>query len=80
MQEKLAALALQSVALPEGVLRGHSFHYSQMHSALPPIAHASCPNGGILAEAVYRSGRVTASYMHFYFPSNPMTCAQLFLP
>ena len=80
MQKKLTALALQSVALPEGVLRGHSFHYSQIHCALPPIAHAACPNGGTLAEAVYRSGRVTASYMHFYFPSNPTACAQLFLP
>lgn len=80
MQKKLAALALQSVALPEGELRGHSFHYSQMRTTLAPIAHGSCPNGGPLAEPVYRSGRLTASYVHFYFPSDPAACAQLFRP
>lgn len=78
--KKLAALALQSVALPEGTLRGHSFHYSQMQTTLEPIAYGACPNGGALQEPVYRSGRLTASYVHFYFPSNPAAVAQLFLP
>jgi cobyrinic acid a,c-diamide synthase len=78
MQGKLAALGLQEVALPEGTLRGHSFHYSRSETPLSPIARGTNPNGGAAAEAVYRVGRTTASYIHFYFPSNPGAVAALF--
>jgi cobyrinic acid a,c-diamide synthase len=78
MQGKLAALGLQEVALPEGTLRGHSFHYSRADTPLTPIAQGTNPNGGATAEAVYRVGRTTASYIHFYFPSNPDAAAALF--
>lgn len=78
MQPRLQALALQSVDLPEGRLRGHTFHHSRLETTLTPIARGQCPNGGTTAEAVYRIGRLTASYIHFYFPSAPEACAQLF--
>ncbi|KAF7600779.1 MAG: cobyrinic acid a,c-diamide synthase [Candidatus Dactylopiibacterium carminicum] len=78
MQGKLAALGLQEAALPEGSLRGHSFHYSRADTPLVPIAHGTNPNGGATTEAVYRVGRSTASYIHFYFPSNPAAVAALF--
>lgn len=78
MQSKLAALGLQEVELPEGVLRGHSFHYSRSETPLTPIARGSNPNGGTTAEAVYRVGSCSASYIHFYFPSNPAAVAALF--
>jgi cobyrinic acid a,c-diamide synthase len=78
MQGKLAALGLQEVALPEGTLRGHSFHYSRADTPLTPIAQGTNPNGGATAEAVYRVGHTTASYIHFYFPSNPDAVAALF--
>ena len=45
-----------------------------------PIARGLSPNGGRGAEAVYRQGRMTASYVHFYFPSNPSAVAALFAP
>ncbi|MBD1551959.1 cobyrinate a,c-diamide synthase [Pseudomonas typographi] len=78
MQARLAALALQQVCLPEGNLRGHTFHHSLTRTPLVPLAVGSSPNGGRGAEAVYRSGRLTASYVHFYFPSNPAAAAALF--
>lgn len=78
MQPRLAALALQSVRLPEGELRGHTFHHSLADIAEAPIALGACPNGGRTAERVYRKGRLTASYIHFYFPSNPEAAAALF--
>jgi len=78
MQKKLAALALQSVELPEGVLRGHTYHHSLTSTDWVPIARGVSPNGGRGAEAVYRQGRLTASYVHFYFPSNPRAVAALF--
>lgn len=78
MQARLAALGLQSVSLPEGVLRGHSFHYSRSQTSLSPIASGQNPNGGKTAEPVYRVKRLNASYIHFYFPSNPQAVAALF--
>lgn len=80
MQKRLAALALQAVDLPEGQLRGHTYHHSLTRTELQPIARGLSPNGGRGAEAVYREGRLTASYVHFYFPSNPKTVAALFAP
>lgn len=78
MQARLAGLGLVTADLPEGRLQGHTFHYSTSSSDAPvvAIAHKSAGSGG---EAVYRRRRLTASYMHFYFPSNPEAAAQLFL-
>ena len=86
MQKRLAGLGLQSIALPEGTLRGHTFHHSRLDAGqprgdaptLPILVHADNPNGGV-SEAVYRLGRLTASYVHAYFPSNPEAAAALFM-
>lgn len=80
MQKRLVALALQSVELPEGVLRGHSYHHSRLDSALQPLARGDCPNDKPVSEAVFRLERLTASYIHFYLPSNPPAAAALFRP
>lgn len=78
MQSRLQALGLQAVDLGDGELRGHSFHYSSLDTPLNPIARAHNPNGRHSEEAVYRRGRLTASYVHLYFASNPDACAALF--
>ena len=78
MQKRLAGLGMQEVALPEGVLRGHTFHYSKTETDLAPLCLSEHP-GGRPGEAVYRQRRLTASYMHLYFPSNPEAVARLFL-
>ncbi|MHA6493918.1 cobyrinate a,c-diamide synthase [Pseudomonas borbori] len=80
LQPRLTALALQDTQLAEGRLRGHTFHHSALSTALTPIAHGECPNYRRTAEAVYRVGRLTASYIHFYLPSDPAAAAALFLP
>lgn len=80
MQRRLTALALQAVQLPEGELRGHTFHHSRMETPRVPVARGTCPNGGATAEAVFRERGITASYIHFYFPSNPVAAAGMFLP
>ena len=78
MQKRFAALGMQQIELPEGTLRGHSFHYSTHQTSLEPIARGTNPNGGPTREAVYRQRRLTASYIHFYFPSNPAAVAAIF--
>jgi cobyrinic acid a,c-diamide synthase len=80
MRKRFAALGLQAVTLPEGELRGHSFHYSTLSTEMQPVARGRNPNGGSTAEAVYRQGRLTASYIHQYFASNPQATAALFRP
>ncbi len=37
LQPRLTALALQQVTLPEGELRGHSYHHSRLESPLQPL-------------------------------------------
>lgn len=80
MQKRLVALALQRVVLPEGVLRGHSYHHSRLESAMEPLARGECPNDKPVSEAVFRLGRLTASYIHFYLPSDPAAAAALLRP
>ncbi|SDS44792.1 hydrogenobyrinic acid a,c-diamide synthase (glutamine-hydrolysing) /cobyrinate a,c-diamide synthase [Halopseudomonas xinjiangensis] len=80
MQKRLAALALQEVSLPEGSLRGHTFHHSALQCEHPVLVRGECPNYKRTAEAVYRLGRLTASYIHLYFPGNPRAVAALFQP
>ncbi len=80
MQDRLANLGLHSIALPEGTLRGHTFHYSRMESPCAPITHSQGARQHGAGEPIYRQGRLTASYLHLYFPSNPEASARLFLP
>ena len=80
LQPRLAALGLQQVELPEGTLRGHTFHYALAKIAMEPLATATNPNSAPSREAVYRDRRMTASFVHFYFPSHPDAAIRLFLP
>lgn len=77
---QLRALGPQRLALPEGELRGNSFHYATVTTSAPTVAHGVCPNGGPTAEPVYRQDRLTASSAQLYFPSNPEAIARLLLP
>lgn len=77
MQQRLAALGMQAVELAQGRMSGHTFHYSKTETPLVPWRHAHGTDGSA-GEAVYRSGSITASYVHFWFPSNPAAVAALF--
>ncbi len=78
MQKRLAALGLQSAALEDGELRGHTFHHSRLEGTGEPWGHGRTQQGGV-GEAIFRRNGLTASYLHFYFPSNPTAAAALFL-
>lgn len=56
----------------------HTFHYGRFETDLPVIAQGKGKYGA--GEAVYRHQNITASFLHFYFPSNPALAAQFFLP
>lgn len=77
---RLSALGLQQLQLDGAVLRGHTFHYSSLDTPITPLTHASRATASGPGEPVYRHGSLLASYLHLYFPSNPLACARLFLP
>jgi cobyrinic acid a,c-diamide synthase len=79
MQKRLANLGLQRVELPAGELRGHCFHHSSAEIDLEPIARGAPLHERGAPEPVYRLGRLTASYLHLYFPSNPDAAIRLFI-
>ncbi|WP_215776098.1 cobyrinate a,c-diamide synthase [Paludibacterium sp. B53371] len=78
MGQRLAALGLQQVELDGQILRGHTFHYSSLHTALTPLTHARRASGTQAGEAVYAHGPILASYLHAWFPSNPLAASRLF--
>lgn len=78
MQTRLAGLGSQGMATPQGLLRGHTFHYSRLETDLAPLGHTVKNPSGTPGEAVYRIGALTASYFHAYFPSCPAAVAALF--
>lgn len=80
LQQRLAALGPQQLALAAGTLRGHTFHYSTCETPLPPAARTTSPGRPGPGEALYRLGPATASYFHAWFPSSPAAAASLFLP
>ncbi|WP_426178185.1 cobyrinate a,c-diamide synthase [Massilia sp. TWR1-2-2] len=78
MQERLAGLGSQALATAQGELRGHTFHYSALTTALTPSGHTVKHPSGAAGEALYRVGSLTASYFHAYFASNaPAVAAML---
>jgi cobyrinic acid a,c-diamide synthase len=80
MHARLQSLGYHTAPLPGGRVRGHAFHHSTVATPLAPAAHTERANTGAAGEAVYRCGRLVATYFHGYFPSNPGAVAQLFRP
>jgi cobyrinic acid a,c-diamide synthase len=66
--------------MPGGLLRSHTFHHSLIETQLIPIAFGERLHNTSAGEAIYQQNRITASYLHCYFASNPVATAQLFLP
>lgn len=62
----------------EATIGAHTFHYGRFETSLPVVAQGKGRVG--TGEAVYRHRNITASFLHFYFPSNPTLAAQFFLP
>lgn len=80
MQRNLVNLGLHSVRLPQGELRGHTFHHSHLDTVVQPSALTQPTRKGLRPEAIFNSRRLTASFMHWYMPSNPTVTAALFSP
>lgn len=80
MQKRLVNLGMHGAVLPEGEVRGHTFHHARMSSPLTPALQTAAQRFNGQPEAVYQQGRLHASFLHMYFPSNPAAVASLFAP
>lgn len=71
---------LQTAVFPEGEIRGHAHHRSRSSNTPEPIACCRRQRHSAPGEKIFRSGRLTASYLHLFFPSNPESVAKLLTP
>ncbi|MFQ6332300.1 cobyrinate a,c-diamide synthase [Methylophilus sp. 3sh_L] len=82
IQPKLQGLGTQHATFTTNAetasIGAHTFHYGRFETHLPVIAQGRGKYGA--GEPVYQQGSITASFLHFYFPSNPALAAQFFLP
>ncbi|KAF3997269.1 cobyrinate a,c-diamide synthase [Glaciimonas immobilis] len=80
MQKRLQGLGYQTAPMPGGALRAHTFHHSIIDTGMIPIASGERLHNTSAGEKIFQQNRIIASYLHCYFPSNPVAAAQLFLP
>lgn len=80
MQKRRVNLGMHSVNFPEGEIRGHTYHHSIMTTLLHPYCVSKPQRKSGKPEVVLKNHSTHASYMHFYFPSNPLVGANLFVP
>lgn len=76
IEAKLQGLGTQHVQTSAGTIGAHTFHYGKFETQTA-ISHTANSQYG-QGEAVYRQHNITASFLHFYFPSNPMVAARFF--
>ncbi|KGJ87204.1 cobyrinate a,c-diamide synthase [Colwellia psychrerythraea] len=62
----------------DNIMRGHSFHYSCAEIDLAPISQTTHHPSERAGEFVYQHNNILASYMHWYFPSNPSLTLRIF--
>ncbi len=76
IQTKLQGLGTQHLQTPDGNIGAHTFHYGKFETTTA-VSHTANSRYG-QGEAVYRQNKITASFLHFYFPSNPALAARFF--
>jgi len=70
--------AIDHLKASDHIMRGHSFHYSCAQINLEPIAQTTHHPSERAGEYVYQHHNILASYMHWYFPSNPSLTLKIF--
>ncbi|WP_447895717.1 cobyrinate a,c-diamide synthase [Vreelandella sp. GE22] len=78
MRGRRGCQGMQTAALPEGDIRGHAHHRSMAEGTPKPVAHGRRQRHPAPGEAIYRARRLTATYLHLFFPNNPEAVAALF--
>lgn len=78
MRGKRGCQGMQTAVLPQGEVRAHAHHRSRSHNTPEPISYGRRQRHPAPGEAIYQSLGLTASYLHLFFPSNPIAIAAIF--
>jgi len=76
VEKQLQGIGTQHLQLDGNHISGHTFHHGVFETSLEPHCAAETPYG--TGENFYRYGCISASFLHFYFPSNPHVAAGFF--
>lgn len=77
VEKQLQGIGTQYLQL-NGRISAHTFHHGVFETSLQAQHSAETAYGR--GENFYRHGSICASFLHFYFPSNPQVAAGFFLP
>jgi cobyrinic acid a,c-diamide synthase len=69
---------MQRLVTADGEIRGHAHHRSQFECEFSPQDYARRQRHRAPGEPIYQSGKLIASYLHLFFPSNPKLTAEIF--
>jgi cobyrinic acid a,c-diamide synthase len=79
MGKRLASLGYQFISLSNGIIRGHTFHYSEIEAPWSEVLRATKHPLGVPGEAICFADGIFASYVHLYFRSAPGAAASIFV-
>ena len=80
MRGKRGCQGMQTALLPEGEIRAHAHHRSRVDMNMEALSFGRRQRHPAPGEAIYRQAGITGSFLHFFFPSNPVATAALFKP
>lgn len=78
VEKQLQGIGTQTLKIGQNSINAHTFHHGVFETSLHPQLSAETLYGR--GESFYRHGSISASFLHFYFPSNPQAAAGFFLP
>jgi cobyrinic acid a,c-diamide synthase len=78
MSGKRGCQGMQKAILPEGDIHGHAHHRSRAIMDIDAMGYGQRQRHPAPGEPIYRDKKLTASYLHLFFPSNPVLIANLF--
>ncbi|MGP4843133.1 cobyrinate a,c-diamide synthase [Marinobacter sp. 1Y8] len=80
MRGRRGCQGMQTARFPEGDVRAHAHHRSVSEGTPEPVAFGQRQRHPAPGESIFREKRLSASYLHLFFPNNPAAVAKLFLP
>jgi cobyrinic acid a,c-diamide synthase len=80
MHDRMRALGYQILQIDDAAspVRAHTFHYSSVTNSVSPSAIAKRRVDGLPGESLFKHNRITASYLHVYFPNSVAFAAEVF--
>lgn len=77
MQGRRGCQGMQTAVFPEGEVRAHAHHRSRAENTPEPLGFGRRQKHDAPGEAIYRVRRLTATYLHLFFPNQPKVVAAL---